>query len=92
MTRRSSDEYTDYVTTRFGQCCVGTWLVKPGSVNYAVELAQLGLDSMSALAIVPGMEKSSTFVFPATCSLKVAFYASGRLKEAVQLLRAQQQS
>lgn len=82
----------DYITTRFEQCCIGIWLVKTDSGNYAVEPVQLGLDSITALAIVLGMEKSSTFVFPATCSLKVAFCTAGRLKEAVQLFRAQQTS
>ena len=27
----------DYTTTRFERCCVGTWLVKPGYANFAVE-------------------------------------------------------
>ena len=83
----------DNITTRFEQCLRRHLrLVKPDSVNYAVELVQLGLDLMTAVAILLDMEKRSTFVFPATCSLRVPSVLAGRMKGAVQLLRERQAS
>jgi acyl carrier protein len=65
---------------------------KTDSINYEVELAQLGLDSMTAVAVLLDMEKTFGIKFPDDMLVEGTFRTAGRLKEAVQKLREQQAS
>lgn len=65
---------------------------KADSINYEVELAQLGLDSMTAVAVLLDMEKTFNIRFPDDMLVEGTFRTAGRLKEAVQLLRERQAS
>jgi acyl carrier protein len=83
----------DNITTRFDQCLRRhLCLVKPDSVNYAVELVQLGLDSMTAVAILLDMKKTFDIRFPDGMLVEGTFRTTGRLKGAVQLHRERQAS
>ena len=44
---------------------------KPNAINYDMELVQLGLDSMTAVAVLLEWKRRLTFGFPTKCSLKV---------------------
>jgi acyl carrier protein len=66
--------------------------VKPDAVDYAIELVQLGLDLMTAVAILPDMEKTFGIRFPDDMLVEGTFRTAGKLKEAVQLLRERQAS
>jgi acyl carrier protein len=61
-------------------------------MNYDIELAQLGLDSMTAVAVLLDMEKTFGIRFPDEMLVEGTFRTAGRLKEAVQKLRAEQAS
>jgi acyl carrier protein len=63
---------------------------KPDAINYDTELAQLGLDSMTAVAVLLDMEKTFGIKFPDDMLVEGTFRTAGRLKEAVQLLRERQ--
>jgi acyl carrier protein len=65
---------------------------KPDAINYDAELAQLGLDSMSAVAVLLDMEKMFGIKFPDDMLVEGTFRTARRLKEAVQLLRQRQAS
>ena len=67
-------------------------LVKPDSIDYDAELAQLGLDSMTAVAVLLDMEKTFGIRFPDEMLVEGTFRTAGKLKEAVQLLRERQAS
>jgi acyl carrier protein len=67
-------------------------LVKQDSVDYHAELAQLGLDSMTAVAVILDMEKTFGIRFPDDMLVEGTFRTAGKLKEAVQLLRESQAS
>jgi acyl carrier protein len=67
-------------------------VVKQDSVDYGAELAQLGLDSMTAVAVLLDMEKTFGIRFPDEMLVEGTFRTAGRLKEAVQLLRERQAS
>jgi len=83
----------DDITTRFEQCLLRHLrLVKPDSVNYAVELVQLGLDSMTAVALLLDMEKTFDIRFPDEMIGEDTFRTAGALKKAVQLLRERKAS
>ena len=60
---------------------------KTDSINYEVELAQLGLDSMTAVAVLLDMEKTFGIRFPDDMLVEGTFRTAGRLKEAVQKLQ-----
>lgn len=78
----------DDITLEFEQCLRRHLrLVKPGSIDYAVELVQLGLDSMTAVAILLDMEKTFDIRFPDEMIAEDTFRTAGALKKAVQLLR-----
>jgi acyl carrier protein len=62
----------------------------PNSIDYQVELAQLGLDSMTAVAVLLDMEKTFGIRFPDDMLVEGTFRTAARLKEAVQLLRERQ--
>lgn len=67
-------------------------LVKQDSVDYDTELAQLGLDSMTAVAVLLDMEKKFGIRFPDEMLVEGTFRTAEKLKEAVQLLRERQAS
>ena len=67
-------------------------LVKQDSVDYDAELAQLGLDSMTAVAVLLDMEKTFGIRFPDEMLVEGTFRTARKLKEAVQLLRERQAS
>ena len=55
----------DDITTQFEQCLRRYLrLVKPDSIKYDVELVQLGLDSMTAVALLVDLEKTFNIRFP----------------------------
>lgn len=60
---------------------------KADAINYETELAQLGLDSMTAVAVLLDMEKAFAIKFPDDMLVEGTFRTAGRLKEAVQFLR-----
>jgi acyl carrier protein len=65
---------------------------KPDAINYDVELAQLGLDSMTAVAVLLDMEKAFAIKFPDDMLVEGTFRTARRLKEAIQVLRQRQAS
>ena len=65
---------------------------KADAINYEVELVQLGLDSMTAVAVLLDMEKTFNIRFPDDMLVEGTFRTAGRLKEAVQKLREQKAS
>lgn len=55
----------DDITTQFEECLRRHLrLTKPNSISYNMELAQLGLDSMTAVAVLLDMEKTFKIRFP----------------------------
>lgn len=62
------------------------------AINYDVELAQLGLDSMTAVAVLLDMEKTFGIKFPDDMLVEGTFRTARKLKEAVQLLRERKAS
>jgi acyl carrier protein len=63
---------------------------KPNAIKYDMELVQLGLDSMTAVAVLLDMEKTFNIRFPDEMLVEGTFRTAGNLKEAVQLLRERQ--
>lgn len=59
---------------------------KPNPIKYDVELVQLGLDSMTAVAVLLDMEKTFGIRFPDDMLVEGTFRTAGALKEAVQML------
>jgi acyl carrier protein len=51
-----------------------------------MELAQLGLDSMTAVAVLLDMEKTFGIRFPDDMLVEGTFRTAGKLKTAVELL------
>jgi acyl carrier protein len=83
----------DDITTRFEQCLRRHLrLLKPDSIDYAVGLVQLGLDSMTAVALLLDMEKTFAIRFPDDMIGEHTFRNAGALKEAVELLLERQAS
>jgi acyl carrier protein len=83
----------DDITTQFEQCLRRHLrLVKPDSINYDVDLMQLGMDSMTAVALLLDMEKTFNIRFPDDMIVEDTFRTAGALKKAVQLLRERQAS
>jgi acyl carrier protein len=77
----------DDITPEFEQCLRRHLrLVKPDSINYHMELAQLGLDSMTAVAVLLDMEKTFGIRFPDDMLVEGTFRTAGKLKTAVELL------
>jgi acyl carrier protein len=60
---------------------------KPNAINYEIELVQLGLDSMTAVAVLLDMEKTFNIHFPDEMLVEGTFRTAGKLKEAVEMLR-----
>jgi acyl carrier protein len=88
-----SDKHMDDITTQFEEV-LRRHLRSANSdaINYDVELAQLGLDSMTAVAVLLDMEKMFGIKFPDDMLVEGTFRTARRLKEAVQLLRQRQAS
>ena len=63
---------------------------KPTPINYDMELVHLGLDSMTAVAVLLEMEKTFGIRFPDDMLVEGTFRTAGKLKEAVQMLRERQ--
>ncbi|HEY4271563.1 MAG TPA: phosphopantetheine-binding protein [Candidatus Udaeobacter sp.] len=83
----------DDISAQFEQCLRRHLrLAKPDSINYDMELAQLGLDSMTAVAVLLDMEKTFGIKFPDDMLVEGTFRTAGRLKEAVQILRERKAS
>ena len=83
----------DDITIQFEECLRRHLRsAKADSINYDVELAQLGLDSMTAVAVLLDMEKTFNIRFPDDMLVEGTFRTAGRLKKAVQLLRERQAS
>jgi acyl carrier protein len=77
----------DDITPEFEQCLRRHLrLVKPDSINYDMELAQLGLDSMTAVAVLLDMEKTFGIRFPDDMLVEGTFRTAGKLKTAVERL------
>jgi acyl carrier protein len=77
----------DDITPEFEQCLRRHLrLVKLDSINYDMELAQLGLDSMTAVAVLLDMEKTFGIRFPDDMLVEGTFRTAGKLKTAVELL------
>jgi acyl carrier protein len=79
----------DDITTQFEEA-LRRHLRSTNAINYDVELVQLGLDSMTAVAVLLEMEKTFNIRFPDEMLVEGTFRTAGRLKEAVQTLREQQ--
>ena len=62
------------------------------AINYDAELAQLGMDSMTAVAVLLDMEKAFSIRFPDDMLVEGTFRTAGKLKEAVQLLQERKAS
>ena len=60
------------------------------AINYDIELVQLVLDSMTAIAVLLEMEKTFNIRFPDEMLVEGTFGTAGKLKEAVQMLRERQ--
>jgi acyl carrier protein len=83
----------DDITIQFEECLRRHLRsAESDSMNYDIDLAQLGLDSMTAVAVLLDMEKTFGIRFPDDMLVEGTFRTAGRLKEAVQKLRAQQAS
>jgi acyl carrier protein len=83
----------DDITTQFEECLRRHLRsVKPDFINYSVELVQLGLDSMTVIALLVDMEKTFNIRFPDEMLVDATFRTPGTLKEAVQTLRKRQVS
>ena len=79
------------ITNEFEQCLRRHLRsAKAAPINYDVELAQLGLDSMTAVAVLLDMERTFNIRFPDHMLVEGTFRTAARLKEAVQLLREAQ--
>ena len=65
---------------------------KANAIKYDAELVQLGLDSMTTVAVLLDMEKTFNIRFPDDMLVEGTFRTAGKLKEAVQMLREQKAS
>ena len=63
---------------------------KTDSIDYDKELAQFGLDSMTAVALLLDMEKTFKIRFPDDMLVEGTFRTAGRLRDSVQMLREKQ--
>ena len=63
---------------------------KTDSIDYDKELAQFGLYSMTAVALLLDMEKTFQIRFPDDMLVEGTFRTAGRLRDSVQMLREKQ--
>ena len=83
----------DDITTQFEECLRRHLRsAKQNPINYEVELVQLGLDSMTAVAVLLDMEKTFGIRFPDEMLVEGTFRTAGALKKAVQQLRERKAS
>ncbi len=88
-----NDKFMDDITIQFEECLRRHLRsTKLNAIDYNMELAQLGLDSMTAVAVLLDMEKTFNIRFPDEMLVEGTFRTARRLKEAVQLLRERQAS
>ena len=81
------------ITTQFEECLRRHLRsANLNAIDYDVELVQLGLDSMTAIAVLLDMEKTFKILFPDEMLVEGTFRTARRLKQAVQKLREQQAS
>lgn len=81
----------DDITTQFEEV-LHRHLRSTKVINYDTELAQLGMDSMTAVAVLLDMEKAFEIRFPDDMLVEGTFRTARRLKEAIQLLRERKAS
>ena len=83
----------DDITLRFEQCLrCHLRLLKSNSIDYTADLVQLGLDSMTAVALLVDMEKAFAIRFPDEMIAEDTFRTAGSLINAVRLLLERQAS
>jgi acyl carrier protein len=82
----------DDITTQFEEVLRRHLRSAKADSIYEVELVQLGLDSMTAVAVLLDMEKAFGIRFPDDMLVEGTFRTAGKLKEAVQKLREQKAS
>ena len=83
-----NDKFMDDITIQFEECLRRHLRsTKPNAIDYNMELAQLGLDSMTAVAVLLDMEKTFNIRFPDDMIVEDTFHTAGKLKQAVQFLR-----
>ena len=87
----TNDKLMDDITTQFEEA-LRRHLRSASAINYDAELAQLGMDSMTAVAVLLDMEKTFGIRFPDEMLVEGTFRTAGRLKESVQLLRERKAS
>ncbi|MEO8044952.1 MAG: phosphopantetheine-binding protein [Spartobacteria bacterium] len=76
----------DDITTQFEEV-LRRHLRSTKEINYDAELAQLGMDSMTAVAVLLDMEKAFGIRFPDDMLVEGTFRTAGKLREAIQVLR-----
>lgn len=81
------------IPIRFDQCLRRHLrLLKSNSIDYRMDLAQLGLDSMTAVSLLMDLEKTFAIRFPDEMIAEETFRTAGALQRAVQLLLERQAS
>jgi acyl carrier protein len=82
----------DDVATGLEQCLrKHLRLLKPGPLDYSVELMQLGLDSVSAIGLLLDIEKTLGVRFPDEMIGEDTFRTAAALERAVRGLLQQRQ-
>jgi acyl carrier protein len=77
----------DDLTTRFEDCLRRHLrLLKSNTIDYSAELAQLGLDSMTAVALLLEIEQVFSIRFPDDMIGEHTFRTAGALRKAIQSL------
>jgi acyl carrier protein len=61
-------------------------------IDYDAELSQLGMDSMTAVAVLLDMEKAFNVRFPDEMLVEGTFRTARKLREAIQVLRERKAS
>lgn len=84
-------KFMDDITIQFEEV-LRRHLRSTKAIDYEVELAQLGMDSMTAVAVLLDMEKAFDVRFPDDMLVEGTFRTAGKLKDAIQLLRARKTS
>ena len=76
----------DEITTPFEEV-LRRHLRSTKDINYDMELSKLGMDSMTAVAVLLDMEKAFNIRFPDEMLVEGTFRTAGKLREAIQILR-----
>ena len=81
------------ITTQFEECLRRHLRsAKLNAIDYDVELVQLGLDSMTAVAVLLDMEKTFAIRFHDEMLVDDTFRTAGALRNAVELLLRERQT